>query len=178
MSHGSHFSVKHFPNISSFRACSQSQSIRIDTIVCTTQVFANASNTPGPPVTGSVVVYIDNAIISNSSVNFTYTLNPEFKNITPSNTIPAYDCILITTATKCYVLQLCMFCINFDSGGIEITFSGTNLDVVQDPVMLVNDSDYVDAFNVSRCDASSISLLVIILMIPRSPVAQFIILPL
>ena len=82
------------------------------------------------------------------------------------------------TATKCYVLQLCMFCINFDSGGIEITFSGTNLDVVQDPVMLVNDSDYVDVFNVSRYDVSSISLLVIILMICRSPPVQFIILPL
>lgn len=44
---------------------------------------------------------------------------------------------------------MCIFCVKFDSGGIEVTFSGTNLDVVQDPVMAVNDSDYVDVFNVS-----------------------------
>ena len=36
------------------------------------------------------------------------------------------------------------------SGGIELTFIGTNLDVVQNPVLVVDDSAYVDVVNVSR----------------------------
>ena len=36
------------------------------------------------------------------------------------------------------------------SGGIELTFIGTNLDVVQNPVLVVSDMDYLDAANVSH----------------------------
>ena len=46
-----------------------------------------------------------------------------------------------------YNLIVLYFYLN--SGGIEVIFNGTNLDVVQNPVMAVNDSDYVAVFNVS-----------------------------
>ena len=36
------------------------------------------------------------------------------------------------------------------SGGIELTFIGTNLDVVQNPVLVVSDMDYLDTANVSH----------------------------
>ena len=36
------------------------------------------------------------------------------------------------------------------SGGIELVFNGTNLDVVQSPMLVVSDPDYVNATNVSQ----------------------------
>ena len=36
------------------------------------------------------------------------------------------------------------------SGGINLTFIGTNLDVVQNPVLVVNDPQYLDGTNVSH----------------------------
>ena len=36
------------------------------------------------------------------------------------------------------------------SGGIEVTFIGANLDVVQRPMLVVNDTDYVPVVNVSQ----------------------------
>ena len=61
------------------------QSIQADSITCTTLALTGAV----PPLMGPVVVTIDSATISSSSVQFTYTLNPEFHDVTPSNTIPS-----------------------------------------------------------------------------------------
>ena len=68
---------------------------------------------------------IDNATITNDSVQFMYTPNPEFYSVTPSSTILG--------------------------GGIELIFLGTNLDVVVNPMLVVSDPQYLDATNVSRC---------------------------
>ena len=35
------------------------------------------------------------------------------------------------------------------SGGVVLTFIGTNLDVVQNPMLVVDDSQYLNAANVS-----------------------------
>ena len=35
------------------------------------------------------------------------------------------------------------------SGGIELIFKGSNLNVVQNPVLVINDPDYLDNVNVS-----------------------------
>ena len=40
-----------------------------------------------PPVSGAVMVMIDGATASDSSVQYSYTLNPEFYNVIPSTTI-------------------------------------------------------------------------------------------
>ena len=36
------------------------------------------------------------------------------------------------------------------SGGIELIFIGTNLDVVQNPMLVVSDPQYLDGTNVSH----------------------------
>lgn len=41
-----------------------------------------------------------------------------------------------------YILLMCR-------GGIELVFNGSNLDVVQNPMLEVNDQDYLDSLNVS-----------------------------
>ena len=58
-----------------------------------------------------MVVQIDNADISNPLVTFTYRNNPNITSVSPQRTIP--------------------------SGGIELTFSGEDLDVVQTPVLVL-----------------------------------------
>ncbi len=58
-----------------------------------------------------VVVSIDSARVNNSGVVFSYRNNPNVINVSPSNTI--------------------------SSGGITLTFTGLNLDVVQQSVLEV-----------------------------------------
>ena len=58
-----------------------------------------------------VVVTIDAARVSTPSVLFNYSGDPNVTSVTPINTIP--------------------------SGGITLTFTGENLDVVQAPVLEV-----------------------------------------
>ena len=36
------------------------------------------------------------------------------------------------------------------SGGIELIFNGTNLDVVQNPMLVINDPEYLNVINVSQ----------------------------
>ena len=59
-------------------------SIQADSINCTTSKFSGAAE-----VNGLVVVNIDDAMVDNTSVHFTYTPNPKFYNVSPSNTILA-----------------------------------------------------------------------------------------
>ena len=58
-------------------------SINATSINCTTMAFIASD----PPVSGAVMVMIDNAPVTNSSVQYSYTLNPEFYNVIPSTTI-------------------------------------------------------------------------------------------
>ena len=58
-------------------------SIQATNITCTTVEFTASA----PPVNGTVMVMIDSATISSNSVEYTYTPNPEFYSVTPSNTI-------------------------------------------------------------------------------------------
>lgn len=52
-------------------------------INCTTSAsMAGISST-------SVVVYIDNAVVNSTSVNFTFTNDPNFTAVDPMRTIPA-----------------------------------------------------------------------------------------
>ena len=39
---------------------------------------------------GAVVVFIDNAVVSNSSVQFQFRDDPVFSSVTPNTVIPAY----------------------------------------------------------------------------------------
>ena len=59
--------------------------IQMDSINCTTSEPAGLS----PPMSGPVMVFIDSATVNNTSVQFTYTLNPELVSVTPSETILA-----------------------------------------------------------------------------------------
>ena len=59
-------------------------SIQADSINCTTPLFGGSPGTNGP-----VTVGIDNAMITNNSVQFMYAPNPEFYSVSPSNTILA-----------------------------------------------------------------------------------------
>ena len=68
-----------------------------------------------PPSIGVVEIAIDDARVSNQSVTFTYRNNPNVTSVSPQNTIP--------------------------SGGIELRFSGADMDVVQTPVMEITLSD-------------------------------------
>ena len=61
-----------------------------------------------------VVVAIDAARVNSSSVQFNYLSDPNVTSVTPGNTIP--------------------------SGGITLTFTGENLNVVQAPVLEVRPS--------------------------------------
>ena len=67
------------------------------------------------PITGVVEIAIDDARVSNQSVTFTYRNNPNVTSVSPQNTIP--------------------------SGGIELRFSGADMDVVQTPVLEITLSD-------------------------------------
>ena len=58
-------------------------SISATSINCTTMAFTASD----PPVSGAVTVMIDNAAVTNGSVQYSYTLNPEFYNVIPSTTI-------------------------------------------------------------------------------------------
>lgn len=70
------------------------RNVQVDIITCSTLPL---SNTIALPLSGPVSVLIDSATISNDSVQFTYTFNPEFYNVLPLNTIPAYvyDCLRV-----------------------------------------------------------------------------------
>ena len=57
--------------------------IRATNITCTTKALI-ASN---PPINGPVMVMIDGATASNNSIQYNYTLNPEFYSVLPMNTI-------------------------------------------------------------------------------------------
>ena len=59
-------------------------SIQATSINCTTAAFTASD----PPMSGAVMVMIDGATASDSSVQYSYTLNPEFYNVIPSTTIP------------------------------------------------------------------------------------------
>ena len=74
-------SILFFTTLSCFRT------VQADKIICTTLPSTNTSTLP---LTSPVTVFIDSATISNDSVHFTYTFNPEFYSVFPSNTIPAY----------------------------------------------------------------------------------------
>ena len=58
-------------------------SIQATSINCTTMALTASD----PPVSGAVMVMIDNATADNSSVQYNYTLNPEFYSVSPTNTI-------------------------------------------------------------------------------------------
>ena len=58
-------------------------SIQLTIINCTTVEFTASA----PPMSGAVMIMIDSATISNNSVEYMYTLNPEFYSVTPTNTI-------------------------------------------------------------------------------------------
>jgi hypothetical protein len=58
-------------------------SIQANSINCTTVAFTSSD----PPMSGLVMVMIDNATVSNNDVQFNYALNPEFHNVIPSDTI-------------------------------------------------------------------------------------------
>ena len=58
-------------------------SIQATSINCTTMAVTDSD----PPVNGVVMVMIDNATAESSSVQYNYTLNPEFYNVIPSTTI-------------------------------------------------------------------------------------------
>ena len=45
------------------------------------------------------------------------------------------------------------------SGGIELIFNGTNLDVVQNPMLVISDPEYLDVSNVSQSQNTKHSLL-------------------
>ena len=61
-------------------------SIGATNITCTTVEFTASA----PPMGGTVMVMIDSATVSNISVQYSYTLNPEFHSVTPMNTILGY----------------------------------------------------------------------------------------
>ena len=64
--------------------CSYSRaSIQATNITCTTNALAS-----DPPMSGPVMVMIDGATVSSDSVQYNYTLNPEFYSVFPTNTIP------------------------------------------------------------------------------------------
>ena len=65
-------------------------SIQANNISCTTPEFNSTS-----PMTGLVMVMIDSATVTNNDVQFTYTPNPKFYSVTPSNTILGYVAITI-----------------------------------------------------------------------------------
>ena len=54
------------------------------------------------------------------------------------------------TDPKCHSRTHADILTHSHSGGIELTFNGTNLDVVQSPMLIVSDPDYVNATNVSQ----------------------------
>ena len=58
-------------------------SIQSTNINCTTMEFTASD----PPMNGAVMVMIDSATVSNNSVQYNYTPNPEFFSVTPANTI-------------------------------------------------------------------------------------------
>ena len=58
-------------------------SISATSINCTTMAFTSSE----PPVSGAVMVMIDNATADNSRVQYNYTPNPEFYSVSPTNTI-------------------------------------------------------------------------------------------
>lgn len=68
-----------------------------------------------PPSTGVVVVAIDDDRVGTPSMTFTYRNNPNVMSVFPQNTIP--------------------------SGGIELRFSGEDMDVVQTPVLEITLND-------------------------------------
>ena len=58
-------------------------SISATSINCTTMAFTASD----PPRSGAVMVMIDNATADNSSVQYSYTPNPEFYSVIPTNII-------------------------------------------------------------------------------------------
>ena len=87
------------------------------------------------------MVMIDSATISSNDVQFTYTPNPEFYSVTPTNTILGY-----VVCTLCEYLAIML---DQCSGGIELIFNGTNLDVVQNPMLVISDPQYLEVSNVN-----------------------------
>ena len=58
-------------------------SIQATSINCTNMAFTASD----PPMSGAVMVMIDNATADNISVQYNYTLNPDFYSVIPTNTI-------------------------------------------------------------------------------------------
>ena len=48
-----------------------------------------------PAEPGAVVVFIDNAVVSNRSVQFQFRDDPVFSSVIPNTVIPAYVCIVV-----------------------------------------------------------------------------------
>ena len=48
-----------------------------------------------PAEAGAVVVFIDNAVVSNNSVQFQFRDDPVFSSVTPNTVIPAYVRIVV-----------------------------------------------------------------------------------
>ena len=64
--------------------------------------------------------------------------------------IHTMSCHFMYTHTHTHTHTLApILLIHICSGGIALTFIGTNLDVVQNPALVVNDSQYLNEANVS-----------------------------
>ena len=57
----------------------------------------------------------------------------------------ACACVCVETWKYLQYLSIIIIC----SGGIELIFNGSNLNVVQNPLLVINDPDYLDNTNVS-----------------------------
>ena len=77
-----HALVMNYNNYNDLYPHSQA-SIQATSINCTTVAFTGSD----PPMSGAVMVMIDNAMADNSSVQYSYTFNPEFYSVIPTNTI-------------------------------------------------------------------------------------------
>jgi Na+/serine symporter len=88
-------------------------------------------------------MYGDRFRVDNYNVHCLYILGTTF-------TFQAYPICHTLTHTHTHILTNTYSHSHTHSGGIELIFNGTNLDVVESPMLVVNDPNYVNVTNVSQ----------------------------